>query len=132
MQKTEHITCTCGREHDVASKDNILHCPICGSICCDECTHVCEGTEHNDKGCEHCMIYDKDLDKWFCCQDCRWSVIDPFGFLDKANLDKMKMAETVLTVCKMLNDIGSKPTTDVEKVFEAASMLTAAAKLYLL
>ena len=133
---SELVTCSCGREITYSYQDQIPHCEHCGAICCDSCTHQCSSPDHtvNDLGCEKCMILDKTLDEWFCCEECHLDYIDPLHFYRSAREDKTNMSLAVLEVCKKLDE--AMATTDSfthnSLINEAKVMLVTSAQLYLL
>jgi len=75
------------------------------------------------------MIYNKDMQEWFCCVDCMLEVIDPYGYYQKANTDKTNMLIAVLEISKILDE--GMATNDHSKLAEAKAMLLTASQMYL-
>lgn len=123
--------CNCGNEFEVSHEEDICHCEMCSEPSCNECSHVCENPNHtvDDTGCEKCMFYDKQLQMWFCSEDCRQEVIDPYGYLKVAKENIKNAGLAIFESVKALEEAAL--TGNGGKIAEAKAMLETAATLYL-
>jgi len=75
------------------------------------------------------MIFVEDLQEWFCSEDCRMEVIDPYGYLARANKDKQDMSSAILGICTEIDR--ALRSGDINELYEIKAMLATACEMYL-